>query len=67
MEKEKKNEKTDKVNESINIAFTKEQLLRSKHFSGKSDVLNAVLSADKTYTVDETQKAINEYMKGQVK
>lgn len=47
--------------------FSKAQLISAEHFRGKRDVLNALLSADKSYTVKEAEQIIEKYMKGQVK
>lgn len=47
--------------------FTKEQLLTSKRFEERKDLLSAVLSKDKQYTVSEAEKLIENFMKGKVK
>ena len=47
--------------------FSKAQLISAERFRGKRDVLNALLSADKSYTVKEAEQIIEKYMKGQVK
>ena len=47
--------------------FSKEQLLSSKRFQDRRDILNAVLKADKQYTVEAVEQEILKYMKGQVK
>lgn len=50
----------------IGHSFSKEQLLAAEQFQGRRDILNALLSTDKQYTVATTEKMINDYMKGQV-
>jgi len=47
--------------------FTKAQLLSAKRFEGRKDALGAVLSDTETYTVEEAQKLLDDFMKGQVK
>ena len=47
--------------------FSKEQLLSSKRFQDRRDILNAVLKPDKQYTVEAVEQEILKYMKGQVK
>ena len=48
--------KTTKVEESkpekVASSFSKEQLLSSKRFQDRRDILNAVLKPDKQYTVE---------------
>lgn len=46
--------------------FSKAELLRSKKYRLQTDVLNALLENDKKYTLDETDKIIEKYMKGKV-
>lgn len=47
--------------------FSKEQLLAAQRFQGRKDILNALLSPDKKYTVQSVEQMIEDYMKGQVK
>lgn len=47
--------------------FSKEQLVRSKRFSGSQDLLEAALSSDRKYTIDEADGIISSYKKGRVK
>ena len=47
--------------------FTKKQLLGSKRFEERKDALGAILSDTETYTVEEAQKLLDDFMKGQVK
>lgn len=47
--------------------FSKEQLLSSERFQGRKDILNALLSSDKQYTVETAEQEITKYMKGKVK
>ena len=47
--------------------FTREQLLKAKVFRGRRDALGAVLEDGKTYTIQEADKLLDRFMKGQVK
>lgn len=47
--------------------FSKEQLLRSERYSGRRDLLNALLDGEKQYTISEVDTALNTYLKGKVK
>lgn len=47
--------------------FSKEQLLAAERFQGRKDLLNALLSPDKQYTVETVEQEISKYMKGKVK
>lgn len=51
----------------VEVKFSKNQLLAAKRFSGKRDILEALLSADETYTVKTVEQMIEKYMKGKVK
>jgi len=53
--------------EKIEKLFSKEQLLAAGRFQGREDILNALLSSDKQYTVETVEQEISKYMKGQVK
>ena len=58
-------EKTEKK-ETAEVKFTKSQLIKSKKFSGKADVLNALLSDDKFYTIGDAEGIVEKYLKGKV-
>lgn len=51
----------------VEIKFSKNQLLAAKRFSGKRDILEALLSDDETYTVKTVEQMIEDFMKGKVK
>lgn len=53
--------------EKIEKLFSKEQLLAAERFQERKDVVNALLSPDKQYTVEAVEQMIEKYMKGQVK
>lgn len=52
--------------EKVESKFSKNQLLAAKRFSGKRDILEALLSDDETYTVKTVEQMIEDYMKGKV-
>lgn len=53
--------------EKIEKLFSKEQLLAAERFQERKDIVNALLSPDKQYTVEAVEQKIEKYMKGQVK
>lgn len=60
MEK-KKSEKTNQ-----NAVYQKKEIVSSKKFRNRKDLLNAVLDEDKAYTMEEVKKVIEKFMKGKV-
>lgn len=58
---------TTKTTEKTANVFSKEQLVRSKRFSGSQDLLEAALSSDRKYTIGEVDGIISSYKKGKVK
>lgn len=53
--------------EKIEKLFSKEQLLAAERFQERKDIVYALLSPDKQYTVEAVEQMIEKYMKGQVK
>lgn len=49
------------------IRFTKEQISESKRFRSKVDLVNTILEDGQQYTISETEKKIEEFLKGKVK
>ena len=49
------------------IEFTKEQLLSSKKYHNRVDLLNVLLEDDVKYTHKEVEQLIDKFMKGKVK
>ena len=71
-EKNLKTEKAEAVEkiqgiEKIENKFTKEQLLASKRFCARRDIVAALLRDGEQYTVRVVEQKINDYMKGEVK
>lgn len=48
------------------VAYTKEQLLASKKYATRRDLLGVLLEDGKSYTEMQVQMAINHFMKGKV-
>lgn len=46
---------------------SKEQLVVSKKYATKRDIISALLENGKSYTLDEVDALIKKYMKGKVK
>lgn len=55
------------MSDAIENKFSKNQLLKSKRFTDRRDILNALLTDDKEYTITETEEIIKSYMEGEVK
>ena len=60
-------EKTTTEKTASASVFTKEQIVKSKRYADKRDLLNAVLDNGKKYTFVEVDNIINNYKKGKVK
>lgn len=60
--------KEDKViDKDKDVAYTKDQILASKKYSNRKDVLNVVLKNGKLYTLKQVDEQIEKFMKGKVK
>lgn len=57
----------DEIKTKKEPKFTKEQLIKSKMYRHQIDVLKVVLEEDKTYSISETDKLINDFLKRKVK
>lgn len=44
--------------------FSKEDLIKSKKYQHRRDLLNAILEDDKKYTIQEVDSKIEKFMKG---
>ena len=55
-------------NSTENIGkFSKKQLINSKKFALRADLLKVILDEKELYSIEETEKAIEIFMKGKVK
>ncbi|MBO3444018.1 MULTISPECIES: hypothetical protein [Clostridia] len=58
----------DKKSEEIKInKFSKNQITNSKKYRKRRDLLNAILDKSKHYSMDEVDRLIEKFMKGEVK
>lgn len=48
------------------LKFTKTQIVDSKKYKIRKDLVNALLDEDKLYSFDEVDKLINKFMKSKV-
>lgn len=56
-----------KNNEETAVSkYSKEQIIESKKFKSRVDVLKVILDENKTYTIAEVENEINKFMKGKV-
>ncbi len=61
------NETAVAVSEKAESVFSKQQLIKSERFKDRKDIVNAILSDDKKYTISAVYQAVEKYMKGKVK
>ena len=54
------------VKKKVIEGFSKDALIQSKKYSAYRDLLNALLENEKYYTYTETDKIINDFLKGKV-
>jgi hypothetical protein len=57
----------DEIKTKKEPKFTKEQLIKSKMYRHQIDILKIVLEENKTYSISETDKLINDFLKRKVK
>lgn len=48
------------------VTFTKQQLVASKKFAEKKDLLNALLVDDRSYSMAEIEEILDGFLKGKV-
>ena len=53
--------------ENKETLYTKEQILGSKKYADRKDIVNALLDDGKEYSVSEVDKLVNSFLKGKVK
>ncbi|MEG0778809.1 MAG: hypothetical protein RSG55_08180 [Oscillospiraceae bacterium] len=54
------------IEASADPAFSKERILKSQRYAGRRDLLCALLEDGRTYTTQEVDEIISEFMKGKV-
>lgn len=55
-----------KKKEKTLVKFTKEQIINSKKYNKNKDLLNAILKENASYSTDEVEQKIKEFMKRKV-
>ena len=48
------------------VKFTKEQILKSKKFKNRVDLIRVILQDNESYTLEEVKKEIDKFMKRRV-
>lgn len=49
------------------VTFTKQQLLKSKKYAEKKDLLSALLVDDRSYSMAEVEEILNKFLKRKVR
>ena len=60
-------DKPEQTPASIGDLFTKESIMISKRFAHRRDALSFLLKDGDSYTMDDVEKILDNYMKGRVK
>lgn len=55
--------KTETITESV---YSKEQIIKSKKYADRRDILNVLLADGKEYTLDDVNTLLDAFMKGKV-
>ena len=59
--------KESKENKEVAVStYSKEQIIESKKFKSRVDVLRVILDENKTYTIADVEDELNKFMKGKV-
>ena len=58
---------TKKTETKQETVFTKEQILASKKYKNRRDVLGAILKDGASYTLEQVDSLLEKFMKGKVK
>ncbi len=56
-----------KIKEKQETKFTKQQILAASKYNNRRDALNAILVDGETYTINEVNSLLENFMKGKVK
>ena len=54
------------MTEAEATVYTKQQIIASKRYANRRDMVNALLDDNKRYTLDEVDALIKKYTKGKV-
>ncbi|MFL8797994.1 hypothetical protein Q3228_18955 [Clostridioides difficile] len=52
------------LSKGTDYKFTKEQIVNSKKYVNRKDLLNAILKENELYSFSEVEEIINNFMKG---
>lgn len=52
--------------ETIKSVYSKEQIIKSKKYADRRDILNVLLADGKEYTLDDVNTLLDAFMKGKV-
>lgn len=64
----RKNVAAEKPTENkVESLFSKGQIIAAKQFKNRKDLLNAILSDEKQYTITAVEQLMNDFLKGKVK
>lgn len=55
-----------KKTEDNNVKHTKESIMSSSRYADYKDVINILLDKDTEYSIDEVDKMIDDFLKGEV-
>jgi hypothetical protein len=58
--------KTDEIKQETVQAYSKEQILASKKYKNRRDILGVLLGNDKEYTFEKVDSLLEKFMKGKV-
>ena len=58
--------KKSDVDQSTQVTFNKDKLLGMKRYANRADLLGVLLKPDKTYTLDEVNSMMEDFLKGKV-
>lgn len=61
-----KKQKTEQNMQPAQKQYTKEQILHAKKYENRKDILNALLKESETYTMQQAEELMEDFMKGQV-
>lgn len=67
MAKQGENKETKEAVNPAVLKFTKKQFVESKRFANRKDLVNALLDDKKTYSIEEVEKTINDFLYGKKK
>ncbi len=58
--------KTNEIKQEMNFAYSKEQILASKKYENRRDVLGVILKDGEQYTLEKVNSLLEKFLKGKV-